>query len=221
MSKKIPFLLLSVSLFFVFVGFSYIVARERFNQIDFNTTVRLQDHISRKFDTPFTMFSLIGSAEVTAIIWLMLIIFLLIKRYFLSVLSLSLFWIGHFFEIFGKLFVLHPSPPHLFYRGTVDFNFPSQYVATAYSYPSGHMMRTTFLATFIFLYFFFRVKSSVKIPILFALIIFILLMAVSRIYLAEHWLSDVIGGTLLGTSLGVFAAIFIIPKKLKGEDNFS
>lgn len=213
--KKTTLLLISIVLFVIFVVFSNFVARERFTQFDFNTTVKFQDHISRRFDLPFTILSLVGSAEITGIIWLLITIFIFLKRHWIAFFTLSLFWIGHVFELFGKTFVLHPAPPHLFYRGAVAFNFPSQFVQSAYSYPSGHMMRTTFLATFIFLYFYYKVENNIKLPILAGLILFIILMAISRIYLGEHWTTDVIGGSLLGISLGIFTAIWLLPKKAK------
>jgi membrane-associated phospholipid phosphatase len=34
-------------------------------------------------------------------------------------------------------------------------------------------------------------------------------MLVSRIYLGEHWLSDIIGGSILGISMGLFAVLFL------------
>ncbi|MFA5933145.1 MAG: phosphatase PAP2 family protein [Microgenomates group bacterium] len=218
MSKKIPFLLISATIFLVFVIFSNYVARERFTQLDFDLTTKFQDHISRKFDLPFTILSLVGSAEITGIIWLTLTIFIFLKRHWMAFFALSLFWIGHIFELFGKTFVFHPAPPHLFYRGSVEFNFPSHYVQSAFSYPSGHMMRTSFLATFLFLYFYYKTGNSVKYPILAGLVVFILIMAISRIYLGEHWTSDVIGGTLLGISLGIFSAIWLLPKQTKSKE---
>ena len=37
-------------------------------------------------------------------------------------------------------------------------------------------------------------------------------MLVSRVYLGEHWTSDVIGGTILGSALGLFMGVFLTDK---------
>lgn len=215
LSKK-TLLLLAILLFFVFIFFSYLVAKETFTRLDFDTTVKLQDKIPRRFDLPFSFFSVLGSMEVTGIIWMVIFILLLFKRFWLPAISLLLLPLALAIEVFGKLFVHHPSPPYLFYRGVLDVNFPLHFTHTDYSYPSGHVTRTAFLIVFLMCYFLFRkgrIAQSLIQPILFGILA---VMTVSRVYLGEHWTTDVIGGFLIGASFGLLTGI-TIPKKVASK----
>lgn len=210
-SQKI---LLAVLFFVAFVVFSYFVQKRIFNNFDFDTTVRFQNHIDatlaqrRGFDTLLSALSLLGSVEVVSVILFIVLVlkknlglFLLIPFSFLSI---------HILEIFGKLFVRHPGPPFVFLRYDINFIFPSTYVKPGYSYPSGHAGRATLLSV-ILLYFIWRSKFSKNAKILSTIIIclFEVGMLVSRVYLGEHWTTDVIGGTFLGGALGFLTiAIF-------------
>lgn len=213
---KFKLFFISLFLFFSFIFFSYLVAKERFTQIDFDTTVKLQDRLPRHFDLPFSIFSLLGIVEITVLGWFVLLLLLSFKKYFLAALALFLFWLGLFVELFGKLFVHHPAPPQFMYRGILKLDLPSYYVHTDYSYPSGHVYRTAFLIAFLIAWGVIKLKGFSKYILCTVSTFYLGLMIVSRIYLGEHWFSDVLGGVLLGASFGCLAALFVPgnPKKV-------
>lgn len=214
MRFKVLLICLSLVFFALFTLFSYSVAKEFWQQIDFDTTVKLQDKISRKFDPYFSYFSILGSAEVTVGIALLFAAFSLIKFKWFAVLGWLVVIPATFFEVFGKLVIFHPGPPVLFHRNVLETDLPSFYVHTDFSYPSGHMTRTIFLLTvFIILVLASKKNWLFKIPVLSALIFIAFMMTLTRIYLGEHWFSDVIGGGILGFSSALFAASLIVDRK--------
>ncbi len=187
------------------------MAKEHWQKTDFDTTVKLQDHIPRKFDLLFSYFSLLGSAEVTIGFCLIMSVLYLLKKRFLAILGWLMIIPASVGEVFGKLVLFHPSPPVFLHRSLLPTSLPSFYIHTDFSYPSGHLTRTIFIITILISLIFFSAKdSSFKLVTIGGLIGLAFLMALTRVYLGEHWLSDVIGGSLLGLGMGLFASVLIL-----------
>lgn len=212
MKKK--FLLLSLLFTIFFTGFSYTVAKEMWQRIDFDTTVKIQDKIPRRLDEYLSFFSVLGSAEVTISICIVMMLLAFIHLKFVPILGWMVMIPALFGEIFGKLILFHPAPPVFMHRTMLPSNLPQFYIHTNFSYPSGHMMRAVFISTiFISWILLSKFKIEIKFFMIGSTAFFLFMMGLTRIYLGEHWLSDVLGGALWGIASGLLASALILPVK--------
>lgn len=80
------------------------------------------------------------------------------------------------------------------------------------SYPSGHVANAATIATA-------AVVVFPRVWVVVAGAVWVLLMAFSRTYLHAHWLSDTLGGALIGAGAAlVVAAAFVVPTARERED---
>jgi len=91
-------------------------------------------------------------------------------------------------ELVLKVVIPQSPPPHELSRSVSLVPFLES--PTPFSFPSGHVARIAFLATAL------RVRGAALV---------VLLMALTSVYLADHWPSDVLGGWLFGYGIAALA----------------
>lgn len=198
----------SFAFLIVFILFSYVVKLNHFDRFDLNATVGIQSITPKTIDVFLSVFSLLGSFEIT---FLFLAILFFLRRKKIGIAIFGLFFAAHVIEIFGKAFLEHPGPPIQFFRYNLPFLFLSTYVQPGSSYPSGHALRMmfVFVVALFSVYLSKKLKPTMKYVLYILLSAITLLMLFSRVSLGEHWSTDVIGGLLLGLSTGVLSILFL------------
>ncbi|HEV2033151.1 MAG TPA: phosphatase PAP2 family protein [Candidatus Dormibacteraeota bacterium] len=160
----------------------------------------------------------LGGLELTSILMLGLVIFLVRRGSVGDAWVLVAFGAAQVLETLYKTGLYHPGPP----RSAAHADGPSitEVVARAgNSFPSGHMVRAVIVYGLIA----FVVRRLAPSPAARALaipiaVVLILVEAFDRLYLDVHWESDVIGGMLLG-AIGLMSATVWLDRPSRRPEN--
>lgn len=220
--KRLRLVLLGIALLLSFTIFSRDVKRGDMKEMDFAVTVKVQERIdnsSRLRLTRLTGEIMEGATflaspiiSIIAVIIITFITFIKRKEFRAAALIILLvFGLMTFAEIYGKSVVHHPAPPFFLLKNPTTI-FPKYQVLENFSYPSGHAARAMFLAILLF----FTIKKYVWVMV--SLVLFVILISISKIYLGHHWLSDVIGGLILGSASGLLTIPLILSYNRKRNE---
>lgn len=147
-----------------------------------------QRPVSGAFDLLSEAVSLAGGVFLTSGLVAALISLLYLRgRRVLAIRLAAAFVVASLIEVALKLYLPVPPLPLEYLRSSGE----ELLIRLPNPYPSGHMMRSLFLAGAAALLWPTR-------PVWIAAAIFLVAMAVTRVYLGVHWASDVVGGALLG-----------------------
>lgn len=175
-----------------FVLFSAIAGAGLTYGIDLWMIQVAQTSPSETLDNIGKFFSFLGDVEVVSAAFVVLCAALFFMgRRILAIRLLLVYAASGLIEFAMKFLLPVPRIPDEVGR-TTDPS-PIVEVAYPYPYPSGHMIRSVFLLGVIFVMWPNKIARA-------AILVFLALVAATRIYLGVHWPSDLVGGALLAVA---------------------
>ncbi len=195
-----------------FLLIAILVAVGAFGRPNLRLTHYLQGRGSFGQDLGLGVFAYLGSVELTLVIAALVGFALFRGLRLLAVLPVATILVASALELLGKL-VVHSVPPGKTFQRFPDILPSLGHPVGKYSFPSGHVLRAT-IAYGLVLYLAERWelfgRDSARLSPVLVLVVFFIGYAV--VYLGWHWLSDAVGGLLLGLTL-LFALIAYLERK--------
>lgn len=149
---------------------------------------------AKSLDTLGALLSILFSAELSVVYALLLGLFLWRRGFGLWSLAPFAFLPLVLLEIVMKATIHQPMVPPELQRASF---YPLATVHMEGSFPSGHAIRGAFLSIFLMLLLTNRGRAFTVLAV-FCAVAVVVLLAFTRLYLGQHWLSDVIAGSILG-----------------------
>ena len=191
--RAVLFLVLLLIITAAFAVLTFLVKTTPSFPLDLQITLGIQSINIPVFGGLITAVSWLGFSPQSVIITALIILLILgfgLQWEALAALIAALLSIG--INVLVKDLIQRPRPAAALVHVLATLN--------DYSFPSGHVMFYTGFYGFIVFLSFTLLKPSLKRTLLLVFFgLLVLLVGVSRIYVGEHWASDVLGAYLLGT----------------------
>lgn len=184
-----------------FAALAALVAAGATRGLDLATTRAFQSVASYPLDVAVNAHTVLGLLNVTLPLAAILCVVVWRRRGGYAWLAPALVLATGAVELAFKYAVAHPGPPAEFVRAFAYLGPPPEW-RPPYSFPSGHMARLTFLS----------VVAAALFPSRALLVLgaaFVAFSLFARVYIGDHWISDALGGLLLGSGIGVAAVAWM------------
>ncbi len=216
-SKRFVWLIIySVVMLGAFVWVAVLANRYDYFGFDLSFSLWLQGFSSPILDRLMAWISYPGYPPQMGYIVGAFFLYMGIRRWWREVLIyLSIFWMENNWAYPTKYMVdrLRPSPELV---NVVNVGLEGG----TNSFPAGHVLTYVCFFGFVGLVFYKKMKSSfIRNLILIAIGLLIALIGLSRVYTGEHWISDSIGGYMVGSIvLSVNWILYILVKRIDVKD---
>lgn len=163
--------------------------------VDHHATVLVQRYGQRWLDEALFGFTLLGSIESTLLLVGVIGLWLWARGHRrAAVVFLLVFAAITLTELTLKCTLPQPHVPRIFHRSPAP-GFLWLHVRTPYAFPSGHTLRSVFILGYVAALVGRGTSWHRRLRALLRTVI--ALVCISRVYLGDHWATDVLGGYLL------------------------
>ena len=198
-SSKVQFIYLNIVRFIWFLGALFILFQDK---LDFQKKINLIGNPG--LDVVMRNLTHAGDGLFAVLVFIALL-FIRIKTALIALISFGL--TAGIVQLLKHTFFDTMKRPYYFLQSDANFRIIENFTYhTSNSFPSGHAASIFAICTVIA----YRYKSKPSIQLI--LVTLAVLVALTRVYLCQHFLQDIIAGSLIGTLISYYTSVFLESK---------
>ena len=198
-SSKVQFIYLNIVRFIWFLGALFILFQDK---LDFQKKINLIGNPG--LDVVMRNLTHAGDGLVAVLVFIALL-FIRIKTALIALISFGL--TAGIVQLLKHTVFDTMRRPYYFLQSDANFRIIEDFTYhTSNSFPSGHAASIFAICTVIA----YRYKSKPSIQLI--LVTLAVLVALTRVYLCQHFLQDIIAGSLIGTLISYYTSVFLESK---------